>query len=402
MEHDEPFLVPKPPAPPPGNGLRRRLLVTAGCLALVALGYALGRVAPPAVHAQAVASTPVPARYTLCRPDPRLLVWDEDAVALVHAAGGLPVYLKGWLNVPLVHEKTLLAPLLLASPQVAVRVAAYTDCAPKALSPLLTHCGGPGSGNDCLTIPQLLPDLNASLDNLAISQRGVLPPRWDRRPPTVPFKNADGSRVYAYPNITCYQPWATPIVDHVRAAYAHGRIDQRPLDALLSAYSQPGGEMLLVYNSTLVKPYSHLLAAAAAECRTRPEYRTLGGLALLPAPSPQPSAPPNSRPSSTPSPQPSSPSNAQPSSAHFPEPPSQTAKSQPSSNLHSSSSSPPSPGGYFPTPPKRDGVNPLNPLNPQLTIPSVFDSDLAGRMTMLDTASTTDLAVVLSYIPNNH
>ena len=216
--------------------------------------------------------------YSFCRPDPNVLVWDEDFEQLVRARAAA-VLVKGWLSVPLVHERELLAPIGLESPRVALRVAGYSDCAPKARAPLLTHCGGPGSGNDCLSIANLLPTLSPALDNFAISQRGVIAPRSDRRPPPVPFRSADGrERVRAFPTITCYTSWATPIIDTVRRAYEDARLDPAPLDALLATYARAGGggEELMLYNATLIQPYAHLLAASAAECRSRAEFRSLG------------------------------------------------------------------------------------------------------------------------------
>ena len=91
------------------------------------------------------------ATYTLCNPDPDVLVWDdpwETARTLMNAHGSAMLNV-GWLKVPILYDQPGLEELGTPLGYTALRVSVATTCAPTA-KPILSHCGGPASGNECL------------------------------------------------------------------------------------------------------------------------------------------------------------------------------------------------------------------------------------------------------------
>ena len=182
----------------------------AALVALIAFG---------ATAVRGFGSIPQPASFSICNPDPDVLVWDTTPVP-----GELRKYV-GWLKVPILHEQPSLERLEVPLGFTALRVSVFTKCAAGA-KPILTHCGGPGSTNDCLlmTKPGAPPMLNdGTYDNLAITQRGVSNDNNPATDPTdkwaaVPFFQEDGTRVKPFPQITCYSPMSKSALDAVRKA----------------------------------------------------------------------------------------------------------------------------------------------------------------------------------------
>ena len=174
---------------------------------------------------QAFGSIPHHNTFTLCNPDPSLLVWDKAWDAATPVGEGLLLNV-GWLKVPILYDQPGLEALGAPLGYAAIRVSTVTKCAAGA-KPILNHCGGPGSTNKCLLMPEY-PDAWAramlnegTYDNLAITQRGVS--NDDSFNPTdtwaaVPFYQEDGTRVKPFPQITCYSPMSKSALDAVRKA----------------------------------------------------------------------------------------------------------------------------------------------------------------------------------------
>ena len=76
-------------------------------------------------------SIPQPASFSICNPDPEVLVWDTTPVP-----GELRKYV-GWLKVPILHEQPSLERLEVPLGFTALRVSVFTKCAAGA-KPLLT------------------------------------------------------------------------------------------------------------------------------------------------------------------------------------------------------------------------------------------------------------------------
>ena len=178
---------------------------------------------------QAFGSIPHHNTFTLCNPDPSLLVWDKAWDAATPGGEGREGLLLnvGWLKVPILYDQPGLEALGTPLGYTAIRVSTVTKCAAGA-KPILTHCGGPGTTNDCLLMtkyyPAFLPMLkDGTYDNLAITQRGVSNDNNPATDPTdkwaaVPFFQEDGTRVKPFPQITCYSPMSKSALDAVRKA----------------------------------------------------------------------------------------------------------------------------------------------------------------------------------------
>ncbi|CAE7411455.1 tilS [Symbiodinium natans] len=137
-------------------------------------------------------------------------VWDEKAVA---ASGSHERY-GGWLKTPLVHDLAM-SPYE-AVPYVCLRVSGIPATQqPAKHGPLLIHCGGPGSGRECLPKKGFdirgegnASNLNSHFDWWAIDQRGVglqgmFPTGENDTVPPCPFKYPSGEAIQPFPEFQC-------------------------------------------------------------------------------------------------------------------------------------------------------------------------------------------------------
>lgn len=143
--------------------------------------------------------------FSIESPDPELLVWDSTSRFKDET------FLNGWLNVPLLHDPYITK--YEESPRVCLRVRALPATQQPAHSgPLLAHCGGPGSGRDCVasfldffTFAGLNNSIRERYDLWSIDQRGVDASEdfLEREVPPCPFKYASGVSVQPYPVAQC-------------------------------------------------------------------------------------------------------------------------------------------------------------------------------------------------------
>ncbi|CAE7664932.1 caeA, partial [Symbiodinium necroappetens] len=162
----------------------------------------------------------VSAKWSFTDPDPDVLIWDTWLENTGYEAEGQKVAV-GWLKTPLVHDPDM-SPYE-AVPYVCLRVKGIAAMnQPAKHGPLLGHCGGPGSDNNCLLNAAM--DINgkgnestlsADFDVWAISQRGVgLGDEWNNTPPC-PFKYASGEAILPFPEIKCNEILTNPFLSQV-------------------------------------------------------------------------------------------------------------------------------------------------------------------------------------------
>lgn len=160
------------------------------------------------------------AKWSFTDPDPDVLIWDTWLENTGYEAEGQKVAV-GWLKTPLVHDPDM-SPYE-AVPYVCLRVKGIAAMnQPAKHGPLLGHCGGPGSDNNCLLNAAM--DINgkgnestlsADFDVWAISQRGVgLGDEWNNTPPC-PFKYASGEAILPFPEIKCNEILTNPFLSQV-------------------------------------------------------------------------------------------------------------------------------------------------------------------------------------------
>ena len=88
-------------------------------------------------------SIPQPASFSICNPDPDVLVWDTTPVP-----GELKRYV-GWLKVPILHEQPSLERLEVPLGFTALRVSVLTKCAAGAKALLTVRASQcPGAGDE--------------------------------------------------------------------------------------------------------------------------------------------------------------------------------------------------------------------------------------------------------------
>lgn len=160
---------------------------------------------PPALETSRFEALLHARNITIQRPDPELLVWDSTS-----SYGG-ETFLNGWLNVPLMHDPYITK--YEESPRVCLRVRALPATQQPARSgPLLAHCGGPGSGRDCVAVfldffnfAGLNNSIREQYDLWSIDQRGVDPhaDHLEQEFPPCPFKHEAGASVQPYPIAQC-------------------------------------------------------------------------------------------------------------------------------------------------------------------------------------------------------
>lgn len=146
------------------------------------------------------------AGWSFWNPDPEVLVWDEQ----VSMQGGVQSYF-GWLKTPLVHDMAMLP--YEAMPYVCLRVRAIPATEqPAKHGPLLLHCGGPGSGHNCLEWSPKW-DINGEgnqsrlhkdFDWWALDQRGVVT-EGDMTTPPCPFNYSTGEPILPFPRMKCHE-----------------------------------------------------------------------------------------------------------------------------------------------------------------------------------------------------
>mmetsp|Transcript_22232 Transcript_22232/g.57098 ORF Transcript_22232/g.57098 Transcript_22232/m.57098 type:complete len:665 (-) Transcript_22232:272-2266(-) len=255
------------------------------CLALIGLAVLIPSAFSGSFSAlQSATSTksaPFSFGFSLCNPDPNLLIWDSDTTQL-HNGMTLKV---GWLKVPIIYEQPGLESIGKELGFSAIRVSAATTCEPGA-KVVLTHCGGPGTANACLNVPAYQ---MTGLDNIAITQRGLpsqnshylsnMHPLFepfrdvDADPPSVPFVQADGEPVKPFPAIMCY-PWHS-----FRALkWTKDMFDAAELD--FEPYAEVYGKVLSnnnwhagAYLDPLFMKLTYMLRGAAAQhCRREKDY----------------------------------------------------------------------------------------------------------------------------------
>jgi len=151
--------------------------------------------------------------WSFMLPNPRLLVWDKIVQYPLNYSTGPANYtiFNGWLKVPLVHDSALMQ--FEMPPYVCLRVRGTAALQqPAKNGPLLTHCGGPGSGRDCALRNFDIDGRHriiSGFDLIAIDQRGVNSSKdpfeteagWGKMKPC-PFKQA-GEAVKPFPAIYC-------------------------------------------------------------------------------------------------------------------------------------------------------------------------------------------------------
>eukprot|EP00316_Scyphosphaera_apsteinii_P011441 CAMPEP_0119343218 /NCGR_PEP_ID=MMETSP1333-20130426/106330_1 /TAXON_ID=418940 /ORGANISM="Scyphosphaera apsteinii, Strain RCC1455" /LENGTH=724 /DNA_ID=CAMNT_0007355599 /DNA_START=33 /DNA_END=2209 /DNA_ORIENTATION=- len=219
-----------------------------------------------------------PAPNSLCSPDPDLLAWDTGPEL---PQIDVPQTYKGWLKVPILHDQPSLKELGIPLGYTAVRVAVMTKCA-KGAKPILTHCGGPASGNECLIVDHFESTKhllgNGMYDNLAITQRGIeksdVSHDTDDDSP-VPFKQDDGKTpVKRFPAIACYRFSSVYAIRAVKSAYEFAGLNWASIAAKLEKAMQssyPATYMQM--DKELVQLYAELVQAASIECRQHPDYQ---------------------------------------------------------------------------------------------------------------------------------
>lgn len=159
----------------------------------------------------------VSAKWSFTDPDPDILVWDTWLENTGYEAEGQKVAV-GWLKTPLVHDPDM-SPYE-AVPYVCLRVKGIPAMnQPAKHGPLLGHCGGPGSDNNCLLNAAM--DINgkgnesllsADFDVWAISQRGVGLGDEQNNTPPCPFRYASGEDILPFPEIKCNEILTNPFL----------------------------------------------------------------------------------------------------------------------------------------------------------------------------------------------
>jgi len=227
------------------------------------------------------------AEWSFLNPNPEILVWDEETVIL---PGGHERY-SGWLKTPLVHDLAM-SPYE-AVPYICLRVNGIPATQqPAQNGPLLIHCGGPGSGKECLPKKGFdirgegnASDLNSHFDWWAIDQRGVgLGGASDDNvtTPPCPFKYPSGEDILPFPEFHCNEIVTSPLNLEQIIQLMIGTDASESDIAEAKEYVYPilafGGladtnEGIMAFNETYVRWFYRLLKLEHSLCYTAPRYK---------------------------------------------------------------------------------------------------------------------------------
>jgi len=204
-----------------------------------------------------------------------MLVWDNQPIK-----SDVPIRLEGWLKVPILREQPGLEMIGEPLGFTALRVAVVTKCAPGA-KPIFSHCGGPGSHNNCHladifeSTKHLV--IDGVYDNFAITQRGIKAGVGDWK--QVPFMQDTPygvKRVEGFPAIACYDFVSGYAFRAVKAAYEAANLTSQweTVAAKLNmAFRSPYPLTFMEMDSDLVQFWGEAVAAVGLECRQVPDYQ---------------------------------------------------------------------------------------------------------------------------------
>lgn len=209
--------------------------------------------------------------FSMLRPDPELLRWDENYSPDHLPSAGEAI--GGWLSVPLIHDPYLRAALKDvgdASPRLCLRIKARPAAVQPAVNgPLLFHCGGPGSGRDCVAMSYADNRFLQSFDSFGIDQRGISLFNGDsyadnRAVPACPFAE-EGSAVMP-PLFSCHDlPEANKVISMLKFA---------PPEAELATLVLQGE--FDIYNRSLVDMYFRIQRLHASLCFNAERFKIKG------------------------------------------------------------------------------------------------------------------------------
>mmetsp|Transcript_69345 Transcript_69345/g.162964 ORF Transcript_69345/g.162964 Transcript_69345/m.162964 type:complete len:647 (-) Transcript_69345:262-2202(-) len=222
--------------------------------------------------------------WTFEQPNPELLVWD-------HKEEVEPNYwiYQGWLKTPLDHDPRLAQ--FESPPFVCLRVAARPATQqPAKEGPLLTHCGGPSSGRECvlqISNFSMMPSnsVNAHFDLWAIDQRGVglASNLRNSTAPRCPFTYRSGEPVQPFPEVACpdltealatlnEEEQATFLTERLGGTAADVQAFALPLlkEGGLGASTQFG---IMAFNESYVRWFYRLQKLELSLCYNAPRFK---------------------------------------------------------------------------------------------------------------------------------
>ncbi|CAE7725932.1 unnamed protein product [Symbiodinium sp. CCMP2456] len=218
-----------------------------------------------------VSNEGVDAGWSSWNPDPEVLVWDEQ----VSTKDGLQSYF-GWLKTPLVHDMAMLP--YEEVPYVCLRVRAIPATEqPAKNGPLLFHCGGPGSGNECAADSSRSFDINGEgnqsrhkdFDWWSVDQRGVGTEGHSMNitTPPCPFNYSTGEPILPFPRMQCSLTLGANVSESAvgeAAPYVESILQFGGLQATASGKH---------FNETFVRWYYRLLKLEHGLCYNAPRFK---------------------------------------------------------------------------------------------------------------------------------